>query len=66
MEATARANTLLLEERYSEDIALYQTAHTAEAAANLVLAHIRAGLPAVEVAQQSKASYPQDSLVGYA
>lgn len=65
MEATTRANALLLEERYSEAIALYQTAQTAEAAANLVLAHIRAGLPAVEVAQQSKASYPQDSLVSY-
>jgi suppressor of G2 allele of SKP1 len=65
MEATACANALLLEEHYSEAIALYQTSQTAEAAANLILAHIRANLPALEVARQVKASYPQDFLVSY-
>ena len=65
MEATAQANALLLEERYQEAIALYQTAHTAEAAANLVLAHLRADLPALDVARQAKAEYPEDSLVAF-
>ena len=65
MDVTTRANALLLEEHYSEAIALYHTSQTAEAAANLILAHIRANLPALEVAHQVKASYPQDSLVSY-